>query len=219
MRKAAVRHQPLHEQAIDSLREMIVEGDLKPGERISEKDLCESLGISRTPLREALKVLAAEGLVTLFARRGAAVSELTSDKLGEKFAVIRMIEAFALSQLSGDAIGRLIDKLQALQDEMSTALSKGNAKKYFAANQDFHNAIVTSTGNSTLIDIHTSLSGHVRRARVFGLHSFPTTNKFLNEHARVIKALRKKDIVEAKKEISSHLEGVEKGVLNVLKNR
>lgn len=216
MDRPVVRNRPLHEQAIDQLREMIVEGALKPGARISEKDLCDSLEISRTPLREALKVLAAEGLITLFARRGAAVSDLTSEKLGEKFEAIRMVEAFALSRASEDNVGPLVDQLQAIQDEMAAALAKGNVKRYFASNEQFHKAIVASTGNETLIDIHTSLSGHLRRARVFGLHSRPINHKFINEHARVIKALRKGDFAGAQKEISSHLTAVERGVLKVL---
>jgi DNA-binding GntR family transcriptional regulator len=219
MDRAVIRNRPLHEQAIDQLREMIVEGILKPGDRISEKDLCDSLGISRTPLREALKVLAAEGLVTLFARRGAAVSDLTGEKLEEKFEAIRMVEAFALSKASEDNVGPLIDRLQAIQDEMAAALAKGNVKRYFASNEQFHKAIVASTGNPTLIDIHTSLSGHLRRARVFGLHSHPINHKFINEHARVIKALRRNDFAGAQKEISSHLEAVERGVLKVLEGR
>src|ERR1700682_1851182 len=124
MAKAIVRRQPLHEQASDLLREMIVQGTLRPKQRISEKDLCDQLEISRTPLREALKLLAAEGLVTLFARRGAAVSEITNPKLEEQFEAVRMIEGFSVLRMRDSCTPKLIDELQTLHDEMAAALSK-----------------------------------------------------------------------------------------------
>lgn len=218
MARAIVRPQPLHEQAIDHLREMIIDGTLQPKQRISEKDLCEKLGISRTPLREALKVLAAEGLIILLARRGAIVSEVTSGALEEKFEVIRMIEGFAIAHMRQNCTPALVDELQAIQDEMTVALEKANARKYFASNEKFHKALVKSTRNKTMIEMHASLFDHLRRARLFGLLAQPMGRKFLDSHARIINALRQSEFQLAEREISFHLGTVEEAVFHAIKD-
>jgi len=216
MAKAIVRRQPLHEQASDLLREMIVQGTLRPKQRISEKDLCDQLEISRTPLREALKLLAAEGLVTLFARRGAAVSEITNPKLEEQFEAVRMIEGFSVLRIRDNCTPKLIDELQTLHDEMAAALSKASVKRYFALSEQFHKAIVGATGNQTLIEMHAALLNHLRRARLFGLRS-PIGKEFINSHARIIGALRKRDFARAQTEISLHVEAVQASVFQAIK--
>jgi DNA-binding GntR family transcriptional regulator len=219
MLKEVIRSQPLHEQVIGHVREMILEAVLKPGERISEKQLCEQLGISRTPLREALKVLASEGLVNLLARRGAEVTEVTTEKLEEKFAVIRMVESFAFEHMDSNCTPELIDELEVIQAQMTAAYAKSNLRKYFTFNEKFHKAIVSSTNNQTMIELHASLTDHLRRARIFGLRSHPIGKEFINAHARIIKALRKNDFARAKTEISEHLERVKGEVLNSIRNR
>lgn len=92
---APIERRPLHEELADQLRRLIIEGDLRPGEKISEKLLCDQFAVSRTPLREALKILMTEGLVLLTPNRGASVTELTIDDLEELFPIIGALEALS----------------------------------------------------------------------------------------------------------------------------
>lgn len=214
-----VRHQPLHEQAIDQLREMIVQGILTPGERISEKQLCETLGVSRTPLREALKVLANEGLVTLLARRGSIVSPLSTERLEERFEVVRIIETFAIDQIGVSDRRVLARSLQSICDSMISAADKKDIHEYYRLNELFHREIVASCGNCTLTDIHDSLTAHLKRARILGLFSHPIDQKFIDGHIRIVRLIRRGDLLEARREASSHLSAVEAGVLSVMRGR
>ncbi len=129
-----IKRRSLHREVVDRLRTMIVEAELAPGERISEGELCEQLGISRTPLREALKVLASEGLIDLLPNRGTRVSRITEKEIGELFEVISGIERMAGELAAEQATDKDIAKLGKLQERMELHHRNDERHDYFELN-------------------------------------------------------------------------------------
>lgn len=188
-----IKRPTLHEELVERLREMIVEDRLKPGEKVPEKALCDSFGVSRTPLREALKVLAAEGFVTLLANRGARVTEVTRQELDKAFPVIA-----ALEQLAGELACRRIDaeglaRIEARHDAMMKAYAARDRTAYFQANQDIHKALIEAAGNEILEAHHRLLAARVRRARFMANLSEERWTQAIEEHEAMLDRLRARD--------------------------
>lgn len=141
-RKRSIAQPALHEKAVGTLRDLIVRGELKAGERIAESAVCDALGISRTPLREALKLLAAEGLVELRPNRGAIITPLRAPEMTALFEAVSGIERFA-AELAATRLGKTeIKRLHALQTRMENCFETGDRDAYFRLNQDIHRLIV-----------------------------------------------------------------------------
>src|SRR5882672_9059803 len=121
-----ISRRQLHEEAVDRLREMIVQGQLAPGDRLNERLLCQQLGISRTPLREAIKLLASEGLVALLHNRGAQVAPLEAGRLAETLAVMGALEALAGELACQHASAKQIEEVAALHREMVAKHARGD---------------------------------------------------------------------------------------------
>ena len=155
---------PLHEEVTTRLRDMIVEDILKPGERIQELEIASQLGVSRTPIREALKVLASEGLVEMLPLRGAVVKAFTAKDAQDMLKVIAQLEALAGSEAC-QASDAEIAHVLSLHAHMKLHFQQRNRHDYFALNQQIHNAIVGLARNETLSSLHAILSKRMRRIR------------------------------------------------------
>lgn len=179
----------LHDELIDRVREMIVTGDLEPGTKVPEQSLAEKFGVSRTPLREALKVLASEGLITLTPNKGATISALTLEDLEEAFPVMGALEALsgemACARISDDEIAHI----RHLHDQMVLHYQAGEMPKYFRFNQEIHNRILDAADNATLSSMYRGLSGQVRRARYVANISKKRWDQAVSEHEEIIVAL------------------------------
>jgi DNA-binding GntR family transcriptional regulator len=136
----------LHEDATDRLRDLIVQGELASGAKLNERVLCERLGVSRTPLREALKTLASEGLVALLPNRGAIVTPLTLAKVRESFEVMGALEALAGELACRNVTDAQLGEVRAMHFEMLAAHARGDLAQYFRNNQAIHFAIVAASG-------------------------------------------------------------------------
>src|SRR5512134_1189402 len=141
----------LYQAVAERLRSRLFAHDLAPGAWIDEEALAESYGISRTPMREALKVLAAGGLVTLKPRRGCYVTELTERDLDDIFPVLALLEGRCAYEAAQKAGPRDLRRLEALHEKLERAGAAGDIEGYFHANQDFHLALQELTGNRWLI--------------------------------------------------------------------
>jgi DNA-binding GntR family transcriptional regulator len=183
----------LHEQAVGLLREMIVRSELAPGARLNERLLCERLSISRTPLREALKMLAAEGLVQLLPNRGAMVAQLDADEIAALFAVIAALEALAGELACAHATDTDIAEIAALHYQMRVHFTRGELAEYFRCNQAIHARIVAAARNSVLDDTYRRLSGRLRRARFAANLSRERWIKAMKEHDEILGALERRD--------------------------
>jgi len=187
------RRATLHAETVERLRETIAAGELRPGERVPEKALCERFGISRTPLREALKVLASEGLIDLFPNRGARVARFTVDDIDEMFPVMATLEALAGELACARVTEERIAEIRALHYQMALHHTRRELDPYFRLNQAIHEKILETAGNSTLAGIYRNLAGRIRRARYLANISRARWDKAMAEHEQILAALSRRD--------------------------
>src|ERR1700682_3902133 len=183
----------LHDETVARLRVMITEGDLLPGSRIAERELCDRFGISRTPLREALKVLASEGLIELLPHRGARVTRLSEVELRDAFEIVATLEALA-GELACRRIGETaLAHIEAVLLRMAEHYRRGELAEYFACNQIIHESINRAAGNAQLTEMYALVSNRVRRARYMANHSPERWAAAMREHEEILDALRRRD--------------------------
>lgn len=184
----------LHDGVLSALRDFIVEGNLEDGARVPERALCERFGVSRTPLREALKVLAAEGLIDLLPNRGARVRELSPEDLRELFDVMGGLEALA-GRLACERISdEIIAKIERKHHEMYGFYLQREMHGYFQCNQEIHRMIVEAAANATLSTTYASFAGRIRRVR-FSANLAKDRDRWgeaMREHEAILDALRRR---------------------------
>lgn len=190
---AISRSRPLHEEVVDRLRDMIIEGDLVAGERLHETSLADRLQVSRTPLREALKLLANEGLVDLLPGRGARVSTPSLDSIGELFEVISGLERLAAELAAERMTSRDFERLRRKHEKMTAHFDAGERHEYFALNHQIHMAIVAAAKNPTLIATHDALMIKARRTRYMALDFSERWKESMAEHETLMEALAARD--------------------------
>jgi DNA-binding GntR family transcriptional regulator len=185
-----IRQSTLHGEVAERVRDLIAQGVLAPGSRVPEKQLCEQFGVSRTPLREALKVLAHEGFVELLPNRGARVAKLTRTTLKNTFEVMQSLEALA-GELAGARISDAeLANIEALHYQMLAHYKGGNMQEYLLTNQQIHEAIVVASQNDVLIDVYKNLNHRVRRVRFTAELSKDYWSQAVSEHESMVEALR-----------------------------
>ena len=192
-RVTSIKRPSLHEELIDRLRTMIVEGVLTAGEKVPERALCEKLGVSRTPMREALKVLAADGLLTLEPNRGARVRAITLDDLEEVFPLMGALEALAGELACANITVAQMTELRKTHELMLECFHASDLSGYFRHNQRIHEIIMQAAGNATLSSMVQSLAVRVRRARYLANMSSERWQQAVAEHEEIIMALDVRD--------------------------
>jgi DNA-binding GntR family transcriptional regulator len=197
--------QLLAEAVLERLRDLIVQGEMAPGADLNERELCERLGVSRTPLREAIKALAAEGLVDLHRNRGARVAPLTVAKVREIFQVMGALEALAGEMACAHATEADLAEVRALHYQMVAHFKRGELAQYFRFNQAIHIRIVECAGNATLAQTYRQLNAHVRRARYMANLSPERWERAVAEHETMLDALARRDAPALKRILQDHL--------------
>jgi DNA-binding GntR family transcriptional regulator len=190
--EGALWAEPLHDRAASRLRNMIVDGRLKPGEPISEHALCEEFRISRTPLREALKVVAAEGLIELLPRRGAIVTPIVTGQLRQKFELVRLLEEHAVKRVCEYATDAQLAEIDALDQKLIKSF-KREGGDFVEINDELHRSIMKASGNQSLMAIHAPLWAHFRRSSQMVLTMADFSHGFVQAHQRFMKAILKRD--------------------------
>jgi DNA-binding GntR family transcriptional regulator len=201
----SIQRRSLHDHLVDRIRNLITEGELAPGVKIHERELCDRFGVSRTPLREALKVLASEGSVTLRPNRGALVNALTLEELEEVFPVMGALEA-----LSGEIACKMITDaevavISSLHERMVEHWRAGELQPYFRLNQAIHHAILEATRNDTLVTTYRGLSRRLMTARYLANMSAKHWAIAVAEHDAILESLDKRDGPELAKTLKKHL--------------
>lgn len=208
-------HNSLHDEVAARLRERIFAGELAPGSFLDEVRLAQELAISRTPLREALKVLTVEGLVRHEPRRGCFVNEVTEQDLDEIFPVLALLEgrcAYEAAQNASDA------DIAALEDLHEKLAKYGKAKRineYYETNFTIHEAIITLADNRWLAMVIADLRKIVKLARLQQLHAPGRLEQSLSEHLAVFAALKARDPEGAEAAMRTHLQR-QRGALRTL---
>ena len=203
--RAAPAPRLLHETVLDRLRDMIVQGELAPGTKLNERVLCSALGASRTPLREALKYLASEGLVDLLPNRGAVVAPLDPERVKQIFAVMAALEALAGELACRNATDSDVTAIRALHYQMLAHHARGELAEYFRCNQEIHLKLVELSGNEPLASVYRGLNAHVRRARYLANRSPERWDRAVAEHEQMLDALERRDGAALQKILRDHL--------------
>jgi DNA-binding GntR family transcriptional regulator len=201
---AAVSLSPraLYEEVAELLRQRIFKRELEPGSWIDEMKLAEEYGISRTPLREALKVLAAEGLVTMKVRRGAYVTEVSDSDLADVYHLLSLLESDAAGVVAQRATDAQIKELQALHKDLESAV--GNREKFFALNERFHMRLLEIAGNRWRDQMVADLRKVMKLNRHNSLLKSGRIQESLAEHRAIVEALSKRDARATVKRMQEH---------------
>ena len=192
----------LYQEVAELLRQRIFKRQLEPGSWIDEMKLAEEYGISRTPLREALKVLAAEGLVTMKVRRGAYVTEVSETDLADVYHLLSLLESDAAGVVAQRATDAQLKELQALHKELEAAV--GNRDKFFAINERFHVRLLQIAGNRWRDQMVADLRKVMKLNRHNSLLKSGRVEESLQEHRAVMEALARRDAKAAVKRMQDH---------------
>ena len=191
--KMIERHQTLREKILETIREAILKGTLKPGEKVAEPELAERFGISRTPIREAFRQLESEGYLTVIPRKGAVVTALSEQDVQEFYAIKSILEGYAAELAATKLTGKDIDKLQAINEKLKVLAAEGDVKSFFRVHGEFHELFVRAAGNLKLADLISQLGMRFNRLRMASLSVSGRMDISVVEHERLIEAFKNQD--------------------------
>lgn len=190
---AIIPRRSLHNELAIQLRDMLMRGDLKAGNKISEQALCARFGVSRTPLREALKVLANEGLVILSPNRGASVARVSREEVDELFPIMGAMEALAGEAVCLRATPSQIAAVKAMHDEMVAHYRAGDSVAYLRLNQEIHETFFELAGNAALTQLYHTLMVRIHAVRFFAQKSSARWREAVDDHEQMMAALEARD--------------------------
>ena len=193
MKKLIEKHLTLREIILENIRDAIVSGSLKAGSRVSEPELAERYGISRTPIREAFRQLESEGYLTVTPRRGAVVSELSPKDVEEFYAIKSIMEGYAARRACENMSAKNLERLQAINDKLAELARIGDIKHFFKVHSEFHELFIKAADNEKLHELITSLVTRFQRLRFTSLSLPGRMEISVQEHEKIIAAFRNKD--------------------------
>ena len=195
----------LYQEVAERLRQRIFAHELTPGMWIDEQKLAEQYGISRTPLREALKVLASEGLVELRPRRGCYVTEISPQDLDDIFPLMAMLEGRCAAEAVKRAKPADMKALAAIHERLESAAREGRIDAFFEANQEFHRKIQEVANNRWTLSVIQDLRKVLKLSRLHSLSLEGRLQQSLDEHRLIMAAFEAKDQIQAEKQMHDHL--------------
>lgn len=208
---------PLRDVVFNTLRQAILTGELKPGERLMEIHLANRLGVSRTPIREAIRKLELEGLVTMIPRRGAEVAQITEKSLKDVLEVRRALDALCV-ELACDRISeKELEALAEACDAFEAATKTKDTKKIAQADVALHDIIVKATNNNRLVQLVNNLSEQMYRYRFEYIKDENCHSQLTNEHRIIYESIRGKDKETAAKTARLHIDNQELSIMKQLK--
>ncbi|WP_339640377.1 GntR family transcriptional regulator [Jannaschia helgolandensis] len=209
----------LHHELVDRLQTLIINSELKPGARVPEKELCDQFGVSRTPLREALKVLASDGLVRLEPNRGAWVTQVTEEEVEEVFPVLGALEALSGELACKHITDAEIEEVRALHADMIESYERRDLDAYFSINQKIHRAILTAARNGTLATSCQALSLRMQRARYLANMTDGRWFDAVQEHEKILQYLVARDGKQLAITLLNHMEAKRASVIKWLQSQ
>jgi DNA-binding GntR family transcriptional regulator len=208
---------PLRDVVFNTLRQEILTGKLKPGERLMEIHLANKLGVSRTPIREAIRKLELEGLVIMIPRRGAEVAQITLKSLEDVMEVRRALDVLAIELACDRMTDEALEELHKACENFNLAVETKDTRKIAEADVEFHDLIVHSTDNNRLIQLVNNLSEQMYRYRFEYLKDETTHGTLKEEHLEMYKSIVNKDKDTAAKTVVKHIDNQEKAIIKQLK--
>lgn len=193
MKKPIEKHLTLREKILETIRDAITNGQLKPGEKVAEPELAEKFGISRTPIREAFRQLESEGYLTVIPRKGAVVVSFSSKEVEEFYAIKSILEGYAASQACLHLTNREIDRLESINEKLRGLAEHDDIKLFFKIHNDFHELFRKAAYNSKLDEMISSLVSKFQRLRYASLSKPGRMFVSVQEHVKIIEAFRARD--------------------------
>lgn len=210
---------PLRDVVFNTLRQAILRGELKPGERLMEIQLANKLGVSRTPIREAIRKLELEGLVLMIPRKGAEVAEITEKSLRDVLEVRRALEELAVQLVCEKITEEEIEELKAAAREFENVLKDGDITKIAEADVRFHDVIYMATDNQKLIQLLNNLREQMYRFRVEYLKREEVRPQLLTEHEEIIATIERREKDTATKVVCEHIDNQVEAVIDIIRTK
>lgn len=206
----------VHSHLLNQVREYIVAGGLTAGQKVPEGELCARFGVSRTPLREVLKVLAAEGHVELLPNRGARVKQPTPEEVQGLFDVTGALESLAGEHCCARISEVQVAHIEALHAQMLRAYREQDLAAYYAMNRQIHEAIVACTGNPVLQELYAQVNARIRRIRFTSPMTTAIWERALAEHEGMLNAIQRRDGVSLSAILKTHLQHKSQAILDMM---
>lgn len=200
---------PLRDVVFNTLRQAILKGELAPGERLMEIALAERLGVSRTPIREAIRKLELEGLVLMIPRKGAEVAKISEKSLRDVLEVRRSLEELAIELACQRMDEEAVLELEAAQEAFRRAMKSGDVMKIAETDEAYHDVIYKGTGNDRLVQILNNLREQMYRYRLEYIKDEDKRQILLIEHENILRAVRFRKVEEAKHAMREHIDNQE----------
>lgn len=198
----------LPERIAAALRKAIVEGELAPGTRLAEQDIARRFRVSRVPLREAFRVLAGEGLVSIVAHRGAIVSEVSDTELSELFAVRALFEGHAAATLAARSDPQLMQQLLNMVADMKSAVRRRRLEAYYTLAAAFHDVLVAAGGGSVIGRFYGQIRRQLRRYQAVMSRLPESPRRSILEHGQILAAIRARDATRARRAAQRHVDAL-----------
>jgi DNA-binding GntR family transcriptional regulator len=208
---------PLRDVVFNSLRAAILKGELEPGERLMEKQLADKMGVSRTPIREAIRKLELEGLVVMIPRKGAEVANISEKDIRNVLEVRAALEGLAVKLACRKMDTQTMEKLKKLRDELKVAAVENEVDKIIRQDIEFHDLIFNSTDNEKLIQIINNLREQIYLFRVRYIKELKNFESLINEHDSILDSIINHDEELAEKMAVQHIHEQEKVILELFK--
>lgn len=207
---------PLRDVVFNTLRQAILIGELKPGERLMEIHLADRLGVSRTPIREAIRKLELEGLVVMIPRKGAQVAKITEKNLKDVLEVRRALDMLAVRLACERMTSEDKEELRKACDEFAKVVKANDTKEITEADVLFHDIILKSTGNDRLLQLVNNLAEQMYRYRLEYIKDSAYHNRLVQEHEAIYQAIVDKDAEKAAAAVVLHIDNQEKTIIEHL---
>ena len=207
---------PLRDVVFNTLRRAILKGELKPGERLMEITLADKLGVSRTPIREAIRKLELEGLVVMAPRKGAKVASITERDLNDVLEVRKGMEVLAISLACKRITGEELEKLETIEQSFQKLIESGNLTELAEMDVKFHDTIYQATNNQRLVQLLNNLREQMYRYHMEYLKDIAVRRTLAEEHKAICRALRERDEQQAEEYVSIHIDNQQKAIIRSL---
>lgn len=218
MAKETLNSQNLHEATFQKLRSLLVEGKIAPGNKLNERELAESLNVSRTPIREAIRRLAADGLVELIANRGAIALQLSLEDVIHTFDVIADLEGFSGELAANNISNTSLSELEALQYEMMASYARRDLSSYYQLNLRIHHLINQAANNPVLSRLFTQVNARIEALRFRSNQDGVKWEKAVEEHQEMLDALKARDGERMRNIMMRHVHNKRDVVVQLLKS-
>lgn len=210
-------YKPLRELVLDAIREAIINGTLKPRERLMEIQMAEELGVSRTPIREALRKLELEGFIVMVPRKGAYVADVSFKDIADVFEIRAALEGLAAGLAAERITDEELEDMERLLAEKADSIARQDMEQLIEVDTKFHEAIYRASRNDRLTAIINNLREQIQRYRTTSLAYPGRMKQSLDEHRSIVEAIQSRDIQLARQTAQEHIENAENSMIEAIK--